>query len=413
MVPLVERAGGLAIKPYGASEKPLGFGLEREALPNLEPIRQGRAEPSVRGTHSTHTGLGLGHQIEARTLQVGIGVGEVVTFDLAAGGMISSWERAGVELLSVGTGTRRGIQAGATWTDDVAGELVRHNPVQGGDRFSSSATNRRGGIVVNSSIRSPSSGGTLAEFTVLPIEADPSGDLSIPFVRSDHGGNEAEPVWWLSDRFSLAFWFNYKGIAGLHRVQAGWIPGWSGDVRTGWFDAGFYVATHWNETLFSHLRAYDVIGATDTVVSTGSAGVPGYQADGRRYLGTASQYRGDDEASFAASLIPSGFGGMAFTGATDGDLGVFVGGRIPDGAPVAGERRLADPPRGNSHTWLQVRGGTADQNRLVIAPGTFLSNLIHANTDRRRIETRREVFLESWIAIGTWAAVKGLTASIP
>lgn len=339
------------------------------------------APPGARPIHEivpAQLGVGYaifpGHQDSASTVSIAGSPAHQVAF--GPGGMITSWEVDGVEIVSMGGAYQRGFQQAATWTDGVTGEWVRHNPAQGGDLWSTSSDLRS--AVITRKVIGPRS----ALHQVMPVEIDPGGARSIIGVRSWHGGSRHQPVWWRPLRFTTRWTFGYRNDSRMHLLECEWDVAQA--VETAWFDVHAYLAMFLNDQVFPRVRCHDLASSTDTDLAFAG---PGYEAEARRYVVAPGQMRGDDELAPSASPVPSGNGLVAALGATDNDLAVGVWLSIVDPSDDAdGQRRTDQVDYGNSWTVLQKRDGTtgpAGSNIVCIAPGSHLTNRVHPAADRR------------------------------
>jgi len=360
--------GGIRGDRSGA---PVASRLSSESLPGLVPIQSLR-------THQESPVLGYGMNLrrEPRVIEVTAGgVTHTLTFDLNCGGMVTSWDRAGTELLN-SRNPMRGLQCQLDWTDFTVGEAVQHAAVQGGDRFSSDAGNVRGGHVLSFAESLPASGGRRVSVTLIPIEQDPRGEFSIPGVRADHGGTQRVGVWWRDMRMVVVYDICYLGKPDVHRVTVTVQTPFS--VRSTQFDMALYVRAFCDVTALDNLVLWD--GSTRTGISSGTSGVTGYQADLRGYMLDSARLVGDDESGTTSVKAAQGIVSAA-AGTGNGDAAFGIG-NVQDADAKTGARVLGDTPNGNAWRWMQRHGGTGTQNFIALAYGQFLSNRIHGGAER-------------------------------
>lgn len=411
--------------PDPRSSSPLGYAWTPEnAPPGAVSIEQNPPSVSTAqgsrgqgmGTHEESLGLGI--PVHPRRRQQVIvdaaGSRSTIMFNLEAGGMVESWlfedDLRSTEIVNHGNSFQRGFQAGMSWTDESSGELTCHHAVQGGDIFSSRELHRFGGVTKSFVVDSPASGGVRVRMSIMPLEADPVGMHTIPGVSTYHGGGVGRPVYWQGLEFNVTLWLHWRGLAGTHKIELEAVPGF--ELDTGWFDVELYYAMFLDATVFPLVRALRP-DSTETVLSTGTLGDVGYQADWRRYTSIAAGWRGDDETVLHPTISPTAIGSISATGAADSDFAVSAISNHVDDSPNQGVRNFDGSPNGNGFSWTQGRNGEYGpdgSNAVVIAPGRFMSNRVHGN-ERRRIR-RRPTRVESFIHMGSLADARVIFPSL-
>lgn len=407
-LPLVARAQSLAAEPDAPTETILGYAWGLDGAP------EGAQKIVVTDVTNPSGEAGLGYglrtpQSDTKTVTVVGAATHVLTFQVAGGGFLKSWTIDGTEILNRGSDWRRGMQWGMEWTDGAIGEFVRHNPVQGANIHGASGK-WQGGVLLSFDSFAASEGGTKIVVKFTPTEADPGGALSIPLVRTWHGGGALKPVLWTGLVVTLTWWLNWRGNEGVHRVDVS-VDG-SG-AATGFFDASAYIASFFDASLFSKLRVLDCTTGAETTLTAGLAAVPGYQVDWRRYVADLGNYRGDDEAGSAAMPLTTDFAGVAVTGAADGDLAAMWCNRFEPEDSAALMRTLGDDAAGNGWMWLQNRagsGGPTGDNTLMLAPGHFLTNRLNPQGQTRLVP--KQLRLQHFLITGTWAQCKARVGAI-
>jgi hypothetical protein len=343
-------------------------------------------------------GYGVDYQRGTRTVTHTVGgVTHVLTFNLSMGGMVQSWTRSGVELLNYNASGRRGLQATMHWTDAYVGELFQHTAVQGGDTYATGVTRQRGGIVTGFSETTTGSSKTVV-VDYIPIELDPDGRYSVPFVRADHFGGAHRPVYWTSTPMRLTIEIGNGGAADRHRILVEALPSWT--VQTAATDATIHIQACFNTSVFTSLVTWD--GSTRTEVSAATSGVDGYQADYRGYMMDSAKLVGDDEADDTSLIAEAGIVSAA-AGDANSDVAVGFGNRLAFDAKT-GNRTLGDAFTGNAWRWMQNHGdsdGPDEANFIGIGYGQFLSSRIHATDVVRTIPRGREQPIRSEVFMYT------------
>jgi len=347
---------------------------------------------------------------------VGATTTHTIYFNRSAGGAVQRWRvekpSSSIDSLFVnnGGGWTRGIQAGLEWVDDTTGELTKHNPVQGGSRFATSANDPQefhGSPLVGDG----PDGGTIIKFVYQPLEFDPDGFYTIPGVHTDHGGGLVNPVLWRDIRMETELWINFRGTENLHRIRTNVTFPY--DVDTCFFDTGFYHMMCVRPDQFTRVLAFDSQSDTETVLSSGAVGNPNYQVELRRYMMNRVDIAGDDEAiPSGASSIPSGDGGIIAAGAGAGDFAVAMAGNLD--LDFRAVKTLNNWPAGNAWQWLQKRDGSSGEtgsNVIMLSHGAHSSGKIHDHTSLRKIISGQLV-LDSFIATDTLTQVESILDDI-
>lgn len=343
----------------------------------------------------------VGDDIHSQALTVTQGTHEL-SFNLAAGGYLDSWEINGTEILNRGGTWGRGLQNQMEMVEGSTGTLWRHVLSQASSRFHSGRS-AQGGIVLSTDVSTPASGGKLVVIEGIPLEHDPDGFHSGQGVLSDHGGSEAVPVIWPEHRYRIELWLDYQGTAGLHKLDVYWfLPA---AVTSAWYDLGINTALCLNDQ-FDEVRAYRVDTTTDTLLTT----TPNFQ---RWVMSRDGKYQDGATTPETATNIASGWGGIIANDSTPG-LAVAIGGRlhaIDAGASLA----LSDVPQGTQWTFLTNRTGSTGhdgQQVVVLGLDSSLNSRWHSHDSIRRAEAGWHRS-SKWIATGDLAGVKTLLAAIP
>ena len=340
-----------------------------------------------------------------------------ISLNAAAGGIIDTWHvekpSASIDsqIINRYAGWTRSIQAGMTWVDPLAGELTRHNPVQGGNRFSESGNSAylaHGGYLTSAISRK----GNVIRSEFIPVEQDPDGYASVPGVTSNHYGSSTRPVIWRDMEWSQELHVNWKDHENLHLLRTTFH--FPFDVTTYYFDLERYHVFCLDAGEFSQVQYYDALSDTADVLSDGTVTDPNYVAEFRRYLMDSRVIWGDDEGATTASVVPNK-GGVAATGATGTDMAVLIGNRLETCNFKSDPYAFEGLPRGNVLGWMQNRDdsdGQDEKNVVMLSHAAMLSGRFHGYSAQRKVRagTYR---LETFIATDTFDDCQTLFGSVP
>lgn len=316
----------------------------------------------------------------------------LIGLDLVCGGMISSLQRGGVELLR-GNPRTQGAQFGMVWTDLVQGEPVCRQIVQGGQ-----VDREYGGVLLTlSTVNLGTSLVVRVQYQAI-IQA-PDGRGSQPFVSTWHNPEGDMVVWRDGTTWTTEYVLNVGGTKDLHSMRTTLQNPTGSSYVSAHFDMAMYHSFVPNIAIMPNLRLYD--GTTDTSISTGTSGVTGYQAANRRYMLDSVKLKGDNEADNTGLKAAAGI--VSCTGANDTAQAFGVGNTLSTEVKNATNRSLGDTPRGNAWTWLQ------DSSRILLAHGSFLSSRIHnADAVRRLTIGDRPLSLTTYFVTGNNTQNKAL-----
>lgn len=346
------------------------------------------------------TGSNIHSQVQTVTQGV-----NTLRFNLAAGGYLESWQVSGVEILNRGASWGRGMQQQFEWVDIGQGDLVRHCPSQAGSLYDS-GIRAQGSVVVSVTETSPASGGKQVTIVTEPLEYDPEGTLSVPGVRTDHGGSEAHPILWKGVRCTTTIWLEHEGTPGLHKVSTVWSMPFT--ASSAFFDTGLTAAL-FLDTRFDELYAYDAQTDTATDVTAAADAV-----DWRRWsVSNLGTFQDDQASPTTATTIASAWGGM-IARESGVDLAVAHAGRMhPVSAAIALSTNFF--PRGTQCTYMTNRSGSTGYDgtqAVCIGLDNLLTGRWHSH-DSARTVAQGESRLDRFVAIGTLASVRSLIQTIP
>lgn len=336
---------------------------------------------------------GAGHDARS-TVTVGT---NVLGFNLAAGGYLDSWTVGGVEILNRGDSWNRGLQSQAEWADLETGILVRHCLSASGDRYRQPAV-----MLKPPTARVVVGGGTVIEWSTIPVEFDPDGGLGVPAVSTDHKGSDGVFVAWYNHEVRQSLWLDYKGTTGLHRLQTTWV--FPSETSTAWLDAGFHNALCLN-TAFDTVYVYPRAGTEVDVTANVDA------VDYRRWSYNATNTYQDDQASpTSAALLPSNNGSVIANNSGSG-LSVAVA-SVLDSVDASGlSLKVSDFLDGTHFTVSTNRTGTTghDGTQAVILGCDSLLSTRWNHADSVRRIPKGEHTMTRFIAVGaSLAATKAL-----
>lgn len=341
--------------------------------------------------------------IHSAILSVSEGV-NALELNLAAGGAIQSWEVSGTEILNRGNSWGRGVQSMLEWADGANGRLTIHRPSQASCRFSSGPGALGAPVLAATDYPDPL-GGRHVAVTAIPLEFDPDGTQGVVGVSADHGGGVDRPVLWRQMLVTTDLWLDYRGHAGLHRLQTVWSAPF--ETLTGYLDCAAITALSL-DTAFDEVVVRDHgAGASTDVSALVDA------TDFRRFSYAPSlTYEDDVTVPESAPLLSSGFGGV-YGRNTGTDLTVAIAGRLHD-TPEGADVFLGDVPRGTNATVLTNRTGSTGQDGaqcVVLGLDSNLSSRWCDVNQKRRI--RFPLTVTRWIATGTLASVLANLSRIP
>jgi hypothetical protein len=313
----------------------------------------------------------------------------VATFDLGQGGIIRSFTRDGVELLQGGT---KGVEAQLIWTDtNQTGEFVRHDLVQGSDRWGTDPTNRRGGLVRSFTNTTLSDGTVVVSVELWPIVHFSDGYGSIPGVTNWHDGGELHPVYAFGIPMTVTHQFGIDGNKDLHKTTVT-VDNREELVNSAFFDMSLYVAFYSNTTTFSQMEAWD--GTTASAIAELN----------RRYTMDSAVRQGDDETSSNATYIATE-GWVQSRGGSTSDQALAVGGALASD-DKSGNRQLGDARAGNGWSWNN------DSSDRLICYGQWLTNRIHSSTAQRVLPVDATIVGDVFWATGTATANRSLIGTV-
>lgn len=347
------------------------------------------------------------------------GITHTLAANLSAGGYIDSWiidhplVGSGFQLLNRGDSYTRGIQARAEWVDTPQGDLRRHNPVQGGNRFSipgkttAVAAAYPGSPIYGHQVIDREAGSKQIVTTSGMLEFDPDGSDSVLGCSSDHDGDATSPVLWTGATAVLNLIVNHEvSIPGAHLLTYGtYLPF---EKRSGWFDVGV-AAPICVRRWYNQVRAFDAVFGTDTLLATSTVGSTAYLANYRCYSMDDIYRKADDEnpAEKPVSSIPSGIGGIAYVDSVTG-FAIVVARAIDKTIRAKTEVRLDGLATPTCWEWLQNdTSGTGHDSEafgMLGMPKVF-TNRHHPATQARTIGGAW-MFGAHWVITDSWEGAK-------
>lgn len=329
-----------------------------------------------------------------------------LSFNLAAGGYLQSWEVGGVEILNRNNSWGRGLQNQLEWTDVSNGRLSLHRPAQAACLFNS-GLGALGSVLLSIEQTQPLIGGPRIRVETIPLELDPSGATGVAGASTDHGGDESHPVLWRDIRCITDIYLDWNGITGLHRVDVTWQTPFA--VQSGWFDCAAHTGLCVNGD-HDEMVVYDLQSSTPTDV-TAQVDATDFQ---RFSVSTANTFEDNAASPLTASTLPSGFGGV-YARNTATDLTVFLAGRLHVVNPAELDVSLADVPRGTQATYMTNRSGSTgldgDQFALL-GLDSSLSYRWYDEDQVRRIPNGQVTYTR-WLSIGNLADALAQARLIP